>query len=311
MVRKCTLPLLCVFVLPLSIAAQAPVQDPVRSITIAELRDHIFYLASDDLEGRYTGSAGYEIAAKYCASQFAAAGLTRITTTADGNPTYLQTVPIVIRSIEEEIILGFTTASGSSEFTHIDDFRWAEGEMCPEPEAPREVVFIGYGIIEPDHGWNDVENLDLKGKTAVMLVGAPARDGVPVLPEEVNNRYLSLDGVGNKFMPLLDMAPAALMIIAEEILLGMWDQIPVVSSNTQMAYAMPGSDMSIPMIDLAFLRRLVPHPTPQGISKMVFPAIYLLQNLYRSYNFFLYLFSFKPSILSLNPGSSGCALSAI
>ena len=59
----------------LAVPAQAQTVKPIDTITIAELRDHIFYLASDDLEGRYTGSKGYEIAAKYCASQFLAAGL--------------------------------------------------------------------------------------------------------------------------------------------------------------------------------------------------------------------------------------------
>jgi len=48
------------------------VQNAVDSITEAEIRDHIFFLASDALRGRDTGDTGYEIAAGYAASQFLA-----------------------------------------------------------------------------------------------------------------------------------------------------------------------------------------------------------------------------------------------
>lgn len=43
-------------------------QNAVDSITEAEIRDHIYFLASDALRGRDTGDIGYEIAAGYAAS---------------------------------------------------------------------------------------------------------------------------------------------------------------------------------------------------------------------------------------------------
>ena len=36
---------------------------PADSITLQELKDHMFFLASDELEGRYVGSEGFKIAA--------------------------------------------------------------------------------------------------------------------------------------------------------------------------------------------------------------------------------------------------------
>ena len=47
--------------------------NPIESITQAEIRDHIFFLASDYMNGRVGPSAEYEIAAQYVATQFAAA----------------------------------------------------------------------------------------------------------------------------------------------------------------------------------------------------------------------------------------------
>ena len=66
---------LLVSALFLNASPQEKKEVPVDSITRAELRDHIFYLASDALEGRYFGSKGYETAALYGASQFRAAGV--------------------------------------------------------------------------------------------------------------------------------------------------------------------------------------------------------------------------------------------
>jgi Zn-dependent M28 family amino/carboxypeptidase len=38
-------------------------------------------------------------------------------------------------------------------------------------ESP--LVFVGYGIVAPEHGWNDYEGLDVRGKTVVVLVNDP------------------------------------------------------------------------------------------------------------------------------------------
>ena len=60
------------------------------------------------------------------------------------------------------------------------------------------MVFIGYGISEPDHGWDDVKGVDLKGKVAVMLLGTPMRDGKPVLPDAVDGSYQGIPGIGRR-----------------------------------------------------------------------------------------------------------------
>ena len=49
-------------------------QSPVDSPEAARWWAHIEYLASDELEGRDTGSAGYDLAATYVADQFATYG---------------------------------------------------------------------------------------------------------------------------------------------------------------------------------------------------------------------------------------------
>jgi Zn-dependent M28 family amino/carboxypeptidase len=36
-----------------------------------------------------------------------------------------------------------------------------------------ELVFVGYGIHAPEYNWNDYQDLDVKGKTVVILVNDP------------------------------------------------------------------------------------------------------------------------------------------
>jgi len=36
-----------------------------------------------------------------------------------------------------------------------------------------DVVYVGYGISEPDYGWDDLGGLDLEGKAVLFLTGAP------------------------------------------------------------------------------------------------------------------------------------------
>ena len=72
--------------------AQDAYRQALESITEAELRDHIYFLASDYMNGRYGPSREYEIAAQYAASQFASAGLQAVDSDMDCMDGYFQHV---------------------------------------------------------------------------------------------------------------------------------------------------------------------------------------------------------------------------
>ena len=36
-----------------------------------------------------------------------------------------------------------------------------------------ELVFVGYGVVAPEYGWNDYKDIDVRGKTLVMLINDP------------------------------------------------------------------------------------------------------------------------------------------
>ena len=36
-----------------------------------------------------------------------------------------------------------------------------------------DIVFVGYGIVAPEYGWNDYKDVDVRGKTLLMLINDP------------------------------------------------------------------------------------------------------------------------------------------
>jgi Zn-dependent M28 family amino/carboxypeptidase len=40
--------------------------------------------------------------------------------------------------------------------------------------ADSDVVFVGYGVVAPEYGWDDYKDVDVRGKTILMLINDPA-----------------------------------------------------------------------------------------------------------------------------------------
>jgi hypothetical protein len=166
-------------------------KDPLESITLTELRDHVFFLASDALEGRLIGEKGYEIAAEYAASQFASAGLMKPIKDLQDQPSFFQTVKMINGSLEANTVMSIQRGNSTETLTLGDDFLIQLRDFIGF-DVEGTPVFVGYGIEEPDHGWNDYENLDVAGKVVIAYAGAPMKDGEPVLPEELHNVYSNI-----------------------------------------------------------------------------------------------------------------------
>jgi len=153
--------------LALLLAAAAPAA-PVASPSAERVRADVEFLAGDLLEGRDTGSRGYDIAAAYVASQYRAIGLRP---GGPGGSWYLQ-VPlrraVQAGAPQASIVAGDgTTALGPGDFT----VRPSLTRQVRTIDAP--LVFVGHGISDPRLGIDDYAGLDLRGKVAVALEGAP------------------------------------------------------------------------------------------------------------------------------------------
>ena len=138
------------------------------AITANGLLDHIRVLSSDEYEGRAPGTKGEELTVRYLIDQFTKLGLK------PGNPdgTYVQKVPLAgIRSQSEA---SFDAGGSKIELRTVEDYVAVSRRFTPEIKVENsDMVFVGYGVVAPEYGWDDYKGADLKGKTMVTLVGDP------------------------------------------------------------------------------------------------------------------------------------------
>ncbi len=143
-------------------------QPALEAITPDGLLAHIKILGSDQFEGRAPGTKGEELSVKYIVDQFKQTGLK------PGNPdgTYIQEVPLA--GIKNEPRMSFAIGDKITELRYPDDFVASSARLQPEIRINNsDVVFVGYGIVAPEYGWDDYKGFDLRGKTVLMLIGDP------------------------------------------------------------------------------------------------------------------------------------------
>lgn len=157
--------------LPVSATLAAPAVPPVDE---ALMREMIRTLASDEFEGRGPGTAAEPKTLEAIIARFKAAGLRPGNTGADGKPTWLQAVPTATISASNRSPLVVTGAPQTLTFKPSSEFVAGSYRVTPRSEVKdSELVFVGYGINAPELGWNDYAGIDMKGKTAVILVNDP------------------------------------------------------------------------------------------------------------------------------------------
>ncbi|UCC39103.1 MAG: M28 family peptidase [Candidatus Aminicenantes bacterium] len=214
--------LLCI---PVIIPTQEKV--PLYSITREELRDQIFFLASDELEGRDTGSEGFAIAALYAVTQFKMSGLEPLIVGKDGKKTFFQSVPFSSYDTSNKSTFTISSSTGETILFHADKmvlFRNPSvGKNIFVDENP---VFIGYGIDDPEIGWSDYDDVDVRGKVVFLVGGAPSKDGKPVFPPEKDSFYRDFGLSANaRIVTAMKHGVSALVFVPDPQMAKNWSNI--------------------------------------------------------------------------------------
>jgi Zn-dependent M28 family amino/carboxypeptidase len=144
-----------------------------QTIHEAALRGHIRFLADDLLEGRAPGTTGDVLAQRYIAAQFESLGFKP----AAPGGGWFQPVPLVgVRTHAPESVT-FRKDGKSLSLRRHEDFVFTSGKPAGRVGFDdAELVFVGYGIIAPEFGWDDFKGMDLKGKVLVIMNNDPADD---------------------------------------------------------------------------------------------------------------------------------------
>ncbi|KPF60363.1 peptidase M28 [alpha proteobacterium AAP81b] len=132
------------------------------------IKADVGFLADDLLEGRDTGSRGHEIAARYVAAQFAAAGLKP-----GGSQGWFTPVTLSEASLGDGASLTVSGKAGSQSFAQRVDVLMTASHREAASDVSAPLVFVGWGLDDPAYGYNDYKGLDVRGKIVVMLRGIP------------------------------------------------------------------------------------------------------------------------------------------
>lgn len=154
------------------LAAEIPpaADQAVSGITEAAFRSHVRFLGDDLLEGRAAGTRGYDLSAGWLVARFEEAGLEP----SGDDGSWYQQVPFV-RSTLDFGSMVLHRRSGDRELTLYEDFVVQPDPVRPTSEVTAPAAFVGFGISAPDLQWDEYAAIDVRGKIAVILAGAPAR----------------------------------------------------------------------------------------------------------------------------------------
>ena len=156
---------------------RAVIDSATKTIRPEQLRAHIRFLADSLLQGRAPGTQGYDIAARYVATELEGMGLRP---GVSGN--WYQPVPLQ-KAQTDEAASSLTLTVGGKEQKLIDakdyilstwfaNLSGKEGSRA-ESDVSAPLVFVGFGVTAPDQKYDDYAGADAKGKIVVWLSGAP------------------------------------------------------------------------------------------------------------------------------------------
>ncbi len=152
--------------------APAPIEagEDVASLpaTIDEtgLRERIATLASDEFSGRAPATRGGEKTRQYLIEEMQKIGLEP----ANGG-SFEQAVPLVELTADPR--RSAFSVNGSQLAYGDEVVFWTKRVEESVSFSDSDMVFVGYGVVAPEYGWNDYEGIDVTGKTVVMLVNDP------------------------------------------------------------------------------------------------------------------------------------------
>jgi len=150
--------------------AKATDNNAVERIDSAGLLERISTLASDEFGGRAPMSEGERLTLDYLEKEFKDMGLKPMF-----GGSYRQAVPLVSIEADPNMVLSISDPQGK-----LHAYAYGSEFMLGSPQVAErnglngsELVWVGYGIVAPEYGWNDYAGISVKGKTVVILVNDP------------------------------------------------------------------------------------------------------------------------------------------
>jgi hypothetical protein len=150
------------------LSEEAPHND---SITAEELSTDLHYLAGDEMRGRLVGTPDIERAAEFIASRFDSLGLEP----AGADGSFFEPFDLAWFSPAEGNTLTVTGEGFSGRSRGIGE-EFYPLNFSATASAEGELMFVGFGIVEPAFAYDDYTGRDVSGKIVMVLDREPGVD---------------------------------------------------------------------------------------------------------------------------------------
>ena len=138
-----------------------PSEIPALSGPADVFRNHVRYLASDELTGRGVDTPGIKLARDYITREFSDYGLLP----GGDNGTYFQafgiTTGVAVKQPSSLVVNDRESLTLDSDWTPLG--------MSGSGHVNGELIFAGYGITAKEYGYDDYAGIDARGKIALVL----------------------------------------------------------------------------------------------------------------------------------------------
>ena len=229
-----------VLLLSMSAYAHDNFIEAYQSFDISAIKADVKTLSSDKFAGREPSTEGETLTTNMLISQFKKLGL------APGNgDSYLQAV--TLNSIVSEPVSGLKIADMSFDFpkNYVASSRQTR-ELNTLKSS--ELVFVGYGITAPEYQWNDYKDVDVKGKTVVILVNDPGYASQD--PALFDGNTMTYYGRWTYKYEEAARQGAAGAIIVHETKPASYGWNVIESSWTGAQYHLPAKEVNEPVVDV-------------------------------------------------------------
>jgi len=178
-------------------------------ITSADLKKHLYYLASDEMKGRLSGSKEIFEAAKYLSNEYKSYGLKPLL-----GDSYFQEfsfIQDIKLSGNNSVTISFDTPNNGDNLNRAPLVLKLKEDFITAPfsgtgKASANLIFAGYGIDAPKLNYSDYKGIDVKGKIVLVLRGTPENEN----PHSEFDKYASLR---NKAAVAMDKGALAIIFV--------------------------------------------------------------------------------------------------